>query len=442
MSTKRLFVLPLIIFSLLISTASAKSNSGYWFDATDLQLPKPTKVSQLNNGLRLVLLPLKRHPNQIAARLSIRYANPLNAQQKLATTWVALSIANDTQWSVEQHLDQTVFTLNLDDRNKHELFDQLALLSDKLTKSDRLVQLDNNTLIAAASEKLSLAAQASSQVKVEGLDYPQAITQFLPKLERLETVTSQDFNQVFHSYFTANQSSLIVVGDIHTRSVTDDIKMRFASWRRSTPMVTMQPEYSLASEAAVADQNDAPYRLQISVLKQITMDTDSKALRRDNLLDQMAAELMVKRLANLMSFEHGEAVSLQTRYLTSDRALLSITLTADSNQALQTLKDKIEADIDRVSAMSVSADEYYTVVQATKQRLKTSTFGDMSLFTSNQADMLVEAIRLGQVYLPTTEILELASFHAAHISEVDLSQRLIQLWTKPSIAVYTASNDS
>ncbi|EOU2463812.1 signal recognition particle [Vibrio navarrensis] len=221
--------------------------------------------------------------------------------------------------------------------------------------------------------------------------------------------------------------TLILVGDFTTRDAEDaidrvftDVKLVKKSQPSATQLAAAQPESVEQTPrilVATRTSTDALFDL----------DEDSKMSRKESLSRQLANQVLAKRIENALVTDAEQekvAVSVEEEKAAgrlSTKALIEFAQQPDWMQA----KDIIAKVIDYTKNGTISAQEFSDQVQQMHQRLKANLQQDISV----QADEIALAVHRKQVYLQPSDELRLFEFHVAHMSEADLNQSVIQIWS-------------
>lgn len=361
-----------LIFSPVVS---ASSNSALWFEHTDIQMPTNTMVAELNNGLRFVVLPTTRSSDEVSLRVMIgsgsaQQSNDEDSTAKLA----ALSSVEQSDWQATTSLEQTVFSLDL----------------------------------AHADAKTLEASFASIQ---EGL------------------VTNTKGNEFKQEFYIPQNVTVIVTGGINTRQTTKLIQRQFSGWAKGKQGFTSSGN-SIALDAYLEPTELNDNGLSLSTLKTLQDEQDSKLQRKEILLTTIANKMLEHRIQNALEQHQSQAkVSIDNEVLFDHRLLSQIRITDMSADEKSTTENVVKSEIERAIAAGFTQVEYEMVVSELRNQLQSKTRFGNDHYAADQADRLVEAISLGNVYTEPSYDLDLLNFHVAHLNEYDVSKEFEKTWS-------------
>lgn len=361
-----------LIFSPVVS---ASSNSALWFEHTDIQMPTNTMVAELNNGLRFVVLPTTRSSDEVSLRVMIgsgsaQQSNDEDSTAKLA----ALSSVEQSDWQATTSLEQTVFSLDL----------------------------------AHADAKTLEASFASIQ---EGL------------------VTNTKGNEFKQEFYIPQNVTVIVTGGINTRQTTKLIQRQFSGWAKGKQAFTSSGN-SIALDAYLEPTELNDNGLSLSTLKTLQDEQDSKLQRKEILLTTIANKMLEHRIQNALEQHQSQAkVSIDNEVLFDHRLLSQIRITDMSADEKSTTENVVKSEIERAIAAGFTQVEYEMVVSELRNQLQSKTRLGNDHYAADQADRLVEAISLGNVYTEPSYDLDLLNFHVAHLNEYDVSKEFEKTWS-------------
>jgi len=134
----------LITSSLYSMPVNAAQDTAAWFTHSDIALPKGTKVAQLQNQLRYVLLPTSRSATAVSIRIRFPIASP-SANQAVN------SIIENSNWTFHGDANQTVLALDLPNQENVTLQDALQDISARIqahNTNDLLTPIDASVVVA------------------------------------------------------------------------------------------------------------------------------------------------------------------------------------------------------------------------------------------------------------------------------------------------------
>jgi len=123
---------------------NAVQDTAAWFTHSDIALPKGTKVAQLQNQLRYVLLPTSRSATAVSIRIRFPIASP-SANQAVN------SIIENSNWTFHGDANQTVLALDLPNQENVTLQDALQDISARIqahNTNDLLTPIDASVVVA------------------------------------------------------------------------------------------------------------------------------------------------------------------------------------------------------------------------------------------------------------------------------------------------------
>lgn len=364
-----------LIFSPVVS---ASANSALWFEHTDIQMPTNTMVAELNNGLRFVILPTTRRSDEVSLRILIGSgtAQQTNAQDSTAKL-AASSAVKSSDWKATTELEQTVFSLDL-------------------------LHADANAIEA------SLATMQKS------------------------LATNTNGNEFKQKFYVPQNVTVIVTGGVNTRQTTKLIQRQFSGWVKGTSkQIDTANSMALGAYLEPSVSNDTG--LSVSTLKILQDEQDSKLQRKEILLTTLANKMLEHRIQNALEQQHSQAkVSVENEVLFDHRLLSQIRITEMSADEKSTTESVVKSEIERAIAAGFTQVEYEMVVSELRDQLKSKTRLGNDHYAADQADRLVEAISLGNVYTEPSYDLDLLNFHVAHLNEYDVSKEFEKTWSADS----------
>lgn len=250
----------------------------------------------------------------------------------------------------------------------------------------------------------------------------QALLSEQPLADALREVLEQAGSK--QTLITGDQEevTLILVGDFTTRDAEDAIDRVF------TDVKLVKKSQPLAAQPESGEQTPRIWvATRTSTDALFDLDEDSKMSRKESLSRQLANQVLAKRIENALVTDAEQekvAVSVEEEKAAgrlSTKALIEFAQQPDWMQA----KDIIAKVIDYTKNGTISAQEFSDEVQQMHQRLKENLQQDISV----QADEIALAVHRKQVYLQPSDELRLFEFHVAHMTEADLNQSAIQIWS-------------
>ncbi len=361
-----------LIFSPVVS---ASSNSALWFEHTDIQMPTNTMVAELNNGLRFVVLPTTRSSDEVSLRVMISSGSAQQSNDEDSTAKLAaLSSVEQSDWQATTSLEQTVFSLDL----------------------------------AHADAKTLEASFANIQ---KGL------------------VTNTKGNEFKQEFYIPQNVTVIVTGGINTRQTTKLIQRQFSGWAKGKQAFTSSGN-GIALDAYLEPTELNDNGLSLSTLKTLQDEQDSKLQRKEILLTTLANKMLEHRIQNALEQNQSQAkVSIDNEVLFDHRLLSQIRITDMSADEKSTTENVVKSEIERAIAAGFTQVEYEMVVSELRNQLQSKTRFGNDHYAADQADRLVEAISLGNVYTEPSYDLDLLNFHVAHLNEYDVSKEFEKTWS-------------
>jgi len=361
-----------LIFSPVVS---ASSNSALWFEHTDIQMPTNTKVAQLNNGLRFVVLPTTRHSDEVSLRIRIGSGSAQQSRSHNASANLAAqSCVENNNWKASTEQDQTVFSLDLAHADAKSIETNLAMIQQGLVRQSN----------------------------------------------------SNEFKKKF---YVPQNTTVIVTGGVNTRQTIKLIQRQFSAWNKSSaPRYAQAQSVDLDTYLQPASDNDTSFA--VSTLKTLTDEQDSKLHRKEILLTTLANKLLEQRIQKALEQQYSQAkVSVDNEVLFNHRLLSQIRVTDMSADEKSGAEKLVKAEIKRAIATGFTQVEYEMVVSQLREQLQRQTRRGSDHYAAEQADRLVAAISLGTVYTEPSYDLDLLNFHVAHLNEYDVSKEFEKTWS-------------
>ncbi|OAJ92634.1 insulinase family protein [Vibrio bivalvicida] len=361
-----------LIFSPVVN---ASSNSALWFEHTDIQMPTSTKVAQLNNGLRFVVLPTTRNSDEVSLRVRIGSGS---AQQSLehdaSARLAAQSCVESSDWKASTELEQTVFSLDLAHADETSIETNLAAIRQGLVR------------------------QSSS-------------------------------NGFKSKFYVPQNTTVIITGGVNTRQTIKLIQRQFSDWVK-TPVSLKAQGHGVDLDSYLQSESANDTSFAVRTLKTLADEQDSKLHRKEILLTTVANKLLEQRIQKALEQQQSQAkVTVDNEVLFDHRVLSQVRVTEMSADEKSDAEKLVETEIKRAIATGFTQVEYEMVVSQLREQLQRQTRQGSEHYAAEQADRLVAAISLGTVYTEPSYDLDLLNFHVAHLNEYDVSKEFEKTWS-------------
>ncbi|MEL7291649.1 MAG: insulinase family protein [Pseudomonadota bacterium] len=385
--------------ALMISPAAySAEQSAIWFEHTDINLPANTTVSNLENGLRYIVLPTSRTSDELSIRVRIGADVNNGSAEPMLSQLIATNITASSQWQASIGSAQTVLSLDL----AHADYAQLEQHLDHIKAA--LVQAPHSDDDSLQAEFAKLSAQPLNE----------AISEFHQR------------------YYQPNNISVIVTGGVKSREVTRLIRRQFAHWDVSnSSSIHLANDTIPATDNNTQDMNDA---LALVTFKPLQSEIDSKQQRKDMLMAMLANRLIEQRIAHALEQQQSIAtVQVKNHRLFQQQLMSQIRVSGLSPNERAEAQKLVREEIRRAAASGFTQAEYEMIVSQVRQELQRQTRLENQAYSSDQADRLVAAINQGIVYTDPSYDLELLNFHVAHLTEFDISKTFESMWSEDNI---------
>ena len=422
--------------------------------AVDLPPDPAMRFGTLPNGLRYVIMKNATPGGQASFRL--RFAagsmDESDAEQGLAhllehmafdgSTHVAngemikilerhgLAFGADTNASTSW--EETVYKLDLPKADDDTLDASLMLLREVASELN-LAQdaIDKERGVVLSEERLRdtpgyRVAKASLQLDLQG----QLAARRFPigQVEAVRNATRDQLLDIYGRYYRPERAVLVAVGDFDPDAIEAKIKARFGDWTPKTPPGP-EPDHGAVLRRGAATQlvgePGAPQIVQMSWVSPPDLAPDSKAKRRDNMIDNLALAVLNRRLDRLVRADDPPFLGASA-YRSDDFHSAEVT-------ALQTIakpggwEDAMRAadqEVRRLVRYGVSAEELGVEVDAYRATLKDAALGQATRTTPAVADDIAQTVDTPEVETSPAEDLALFDEDVKGLTPAQIAQAL------------------
>ncbi|EGU17831.1 peptidase M16 domain-containing protein [Vibrio mimicus SX-4] len=433
-SVVRTLSLILCCSSLLLAPAiQAQSADQWWFERSDLQLPRQTSAGVLENGLHYVLLPMPNTQHNVAIRM-VMGGGILQEQdgQSGSAMFSAAQMLGQLTVTAQAQLDlnQTVVSLHATTQEQiSQAFSELsnALRNDALPAQDMLnksveqIAVDGRLLAPA----LSYAQQQQVQRSFDALQ---------SRLSQINGAQAMEFKQRFYA---PKNMTLVVVGDFNKRHLEQLIDQQFSDWHKNS--ATLQSAMVIPSLQAQM-QDVAKQNISFNTLVPSPVGNDSKQQRRQTMLVQVANIALQNRINQILQ-PYNLSAQTQVEWMMNRSLWSNLTIPGVSQEESQKVQQQVKAEIERALSNGFSKAEFELAAATQRAHLQAQTELNQADDIRNQADRLVAAMVQRKVYVTPSSELALFDLFMAHAYEGDLTPALKQSWSNtPTLHVMPSAS--
>jgi zinc protease len=344
-----------------------------------------------------------------------RHGLAFGADTNASTSWEETIYKLDLPKADDDSLDTSLMLLR-------EVASELNLSQDAIDK-ERGVVLSEERLrdtpdyrVAKASLQLDLQGQLAARRFPIGL------------VEAVKNATRAQLLDIYTRYYRPDRAVLIAVGDFDPDAIEAKIKARFGDWTPKAP-VGPEPDHGTPLKRPAGTQlivePGAPQIVEMNWVSPPDIQPDSKAKRRNDVIDNLALAVLNRRLDRLVraddppflgasayrsdQFHSAEVTSLQT-----------IAKPGGWEAAMRTADQEVR----RLVRYGVSADELGVEIDAYRAVLKASAEGQATRTTPAIADDIAQTVDTPEVETSPAEDLALFDEDVKGLAPADIATAL------------------
>jgi zinc protease len=422
--------------------------------APDLPPDPAMRFGTLPNGMRYVIMKNATPGGQASFRL--RFAagsmDESDAEQGLAhllehmafdgSTHVAngemikilerhgLAFGADTNASTSW--EETVYKLDLPKADDDSLETSLMLLREvasELTLSQDAIDKERGVVLS--EERLRdtpgyRVAKASLQLELQG----QLAARRFPigLVEAVKNATRAQLLDIYTRYYRPDRAVLIAVGDFDPDAMEAKIRSHFGDW---TPKAPPGPEpdhgtpLKRPAGAQLIVEPGAPQIVELNWISPADLAPDSKAKRRDDMIDTLALAVLNRRLDRLVRADDppflGASASRSDDFHSAEvTTVQTIAKPGDWEAAMRAADQEVR----QLVQYGVSADELGVEIDAYRASLKSAAETEATRTTPAVADDIAETVDTPEVETSPAEDLALFEEDVKGLTPADIATAL------------------
>jgi zinc protease len=422
--------------------------------APDLPPDPAMRFGTLPNGMRYVIMKNATPGGQASFRL--RFAagsmDESDAEQGLAhllehmafdgSTHVAngemvkilerhgLAFGADTNASTSW--EETVYKLDLPKADDDTVDTSLMLLREtasELTLSQDAINKERGVVLS--EERLRdtpgyRVAKASLQLELQG---QLAADRFpIGQVQVVRNATRAQLEDIYTRYYRPERAVLVAVGDFDPDAIEAKIKARFGDWAPTVPPGP-EPDHGKVLQrgptARLVTEPGAPQIVEMTWVAPPELQPDSKAKRREDVIDSLALAVLNRRLDRLVRADDppflGASADRSDDFHSAETTTVqTIAQPGEWEKALQAADQEVR----QLVKYGVSADELGVEIDSYRATLKASAEGEATRTTPSVADDIVATVGTPEVETSPSEDLLLFEEDVKGLTPADIGQAL------------------
>ncbi|HZC15154.1 MAG TPA: insulinase family protein, partial [Caulobacteraceae bacterium] len=344
-----------------------------------------------------------------------RHGLAFGADTNASTSWEETVYKLDLPKADEDTVDTSLMLLR-------ETASELTLAQDAIDK-ERGVVLSEERLRDTPEYRV---AKASLQLELQG---QLAADRFpIGQVEAVRNATRAQLEDIYTRYYRPERAVLVAVGDFDPDAIEAKIKARFGDW---APKVAPGPEPDhgkVLRRGAVSKlvvEPGAPQVVEMSWVQPADLAPDSKAKRRDDMIDDLALAVLNRRLDRLVRaddppFLGAGAFRSDDFHSAEVTTVRTIAKPGEWEKALRAADQAVR----QLIKYGVSADELGVEVDAYRASLKAAAEGEATRTTPSLADDVTDTVDTPEVETSPAEDLALFEEDVKGLTPAEINQAL------------------
>ena len=344
-----------------------------------------------------------------------RHGLAFGADTNASTSWEETVYKLDLPKADDDTVDTSLMLLR-------EVASELNLSQDAIDK-ERGVVLSEERLRDTPGYRV---AKASLQLELQG----QLAARRFPigQVEAVRNATRDQLLDIYTRYYRPERAVLIAVGDFDPDAIEAKIKARFGDWMPKAPPGP-EPDRGTVLKRGPATQlvvePGAPQVVEMTWVSPPDLAPDSKAKRRNDMIDNLALAVLNRRLDRLVRSDNppflgASAYRTDNFHSAEVTSLQTIAKPAGWQDAMQAADQEVR----RLVRYGVSADELGVEVDAYRANLKDAAQGQATRTTPALADDVAETVDTPEVETSPAEDLGLFEEDVKGLSPADVMTAL------------------
>ena len=432
-------------------TGLAATQPGWPQATSDLPADPAVRFGVLANGMRYAIMKNATPPGQASLRLRIGSGSleENDAEQGLAhvlehmafkgSTHIGpgemvkmleregLAFGADTNASTEW--TQTVFKFDLPKATPTSLDTGLLLLREIAGELNiDPAQLETERGVVLSEERLRDTPEyRASKAQIDLLLHGQLAAARFPigMVDIIQHAPASLVRSFYQANYRPDRATLIAVGDFDPARMEAQIKARFADW---TPKGDPGPAPDLGSPkprgptVKVVELPGAQTGIQIAWVRPYDASPDTVAKERRETIENLGLAVLNRRLSILAQAEHPPFLSAQAGFENLFHSGKVAIIEASSAQgAWRPALDSVDADVRRLIAFGVGADELQREITEMRTSLANAAAGAATRPTPELANGLVDTVDDNEVDTAPAEDLALFEADAKGLAPQDVN---------------------
>ena len=409
--------------------------------AADLRADPAVRSGTLANGMRYQILRNATPPQNASLRLRIDVGSMYEREdQRGLAHFIEHMVLNGTRNVPEGEMvrrleraglkfgpdtnastdfEQTIYKLDLPKTDAETIDTALFLLREVAGEATFLPEaIDRERGILLSEER----SRATPQLRNAEDEFAFLLKDdILPRrfpigtTEVLRTVPQARFREFYDAYYRPERATLIAVGDFDVDAIEQKIRARFGTWKARGKAGAELPPARVATRGVEADSffdPGVPNRVALSWVGAPDLRPDSRAVRAERLLPDLAMRVLNRRLQRLSADAAAPfVVAVAARSELADRAELTQLLGVAKPGKWQETLATLEAEQRRAARFGVTQAELDREIAELRTALTNAAAGAATRPTRSLAEAMTQAIAEDEVFQAPAD--RLAEFERA-----------------------------